>query len=471
MAIQLDDQSAEAHRSLGWVYFFKEQLPEALSELEKVAQLEPNLWLRHHELASMRRLSEAYVEAIIAYQRAIELRPHAWSYGGLARCYYELGQYEHALTNFQKAIELDPQLGGAYAGMGWVYVQLDQCDQAVPMFQQALALNPDLEEAQQGLSECQVAEATPTPVVIFVTATPLPVTPTPAAASTPTPTPTPTAALTGKLAFTLWNGTKYDVWVANVDGSGRTGIIWEMRQPAFSPDGSKIAVNGEAHFHMNLHVADANGSNLIEVTTNFEDSRPGWSPDGSRIVFDSTRHGDRRSRIYILDDVTKRTEGQILRNAGGDTFGQDPFWLADGRIVYKGCDYWARGANCGLYIVPSDGSAIPTRLTTDSSDMAPAAHGNKVAFMSLRDGNWEIYSINTDGSDLKRLTNNGVNDGLPTFSPDGQFIAFVSDEGGQWAIWAMNADGSGRRKLFDLNGGYGSSEEYDWTTERISWAP
>jgi len=90
--------------------------------------------------------------------------------------------------------------------------------------------------------------------------------------------------------------------------------------------------------------------------------------------------------------------------------------------------------------------------------------------MSIRDGNWEIYSINTDGSDLQRLTDNGVNDGLPAFSPNGQFIAFVSDEEGKWAIWAMNADGSGRRKLFDLNEGYGSGEEYDWTTERISWA-
>ena len=474
-AVQLDEQSAEAHRSLGWVYFFKEQLPEALSELEKAAQLRPNLWLRQHELASIRRRSEAYMEAIIAYQRAIELRPNAWSYAGLGTCYYELGQYEYALTNLQKAIELNPELGDAYAMMGWVYVRLNQCDQAVPMFQQALSLNPNLEEAQEGLSECQVAMATstpgpsPTPVVIFVTATPLPVTPTPAA--TPTPAPTPTAALTGKIAFTLWNGARYDVWVANVDGSGRTVIIGNMRQPAFSPDGSKIAVNGEAHYHMNLHVANANGSNLTEVTPNLEDSRPSWSPDGSHIVFDSTRHGDRRSRIYILDDVTKRTEGDVLRSAGGDTFGRDPCWLPDGRIVYRGCDYWAASANCGLYIVPSDGSAIPTQLTTDSSDMAPTAHGNKVAFMSLRDGNWEIYSINTDGSDLKRLTNNGVNDGLPTFSPNGQFIAFVSDEGGKWAIWAMNADGSGRRKLFDLNGGYGSGEEYDWTTERISWAP
>jgi tetratricopeptide (TPR) repeat protein len=483
LAVQLDEESAEAHRSLGWVYFFREQFPEALSELDKAAQLEPKLWVRQHDLASMRRRSEAYVEAIIAYQRAIELRPHAQSYGGLGICYYELGQYEYALTNLQKAIELNPKLDGAYATMGWVYVRLDQCDRAVPIFQQALGLDPDLEEAQEGISECQVAMATsmpgpsPTPVVIFVTATPPPGTPTSAAtpsptpAATPIPTPMPTAALTGKIAFTLWNGAKYDVWVAHMDGSGRARIIGEMRQPAFSPDGSKIAVNGEAHFHMHLHVANADGSNLIEVSEHLEDSRPSWAPDGSHIVFDSNAHGDRRARIYILDDVSKRTEGDILRSAGGDTFGRDPYWLPDGRIVYRGCDYWAVGANCGLYIVPSDGSAIPTRLTTDSSDMAPAAHGNKVALMSIRDGNWEVYSINTDGSNLKRLTNNGVNDGLPTFSPNGQFIAFVSDEGGKWAIWAMNADGSGRHKLLDLNGGYGSGEEYDWTTERISWAP
>lgn len=274
----------------------------------------------------------------------------------------------------------------------------------------------------------------------------------------------------GKIAFTLWNGARYDVWVANVDGSGRAGIIGAMRQPAFSPDGSRIAVNGERSDRMNLHVADANGSNLMEVSAHLEDSRPSWSPDGNRIVFDSTAYGDEKSRLYILDDVTKRTEGRILRSAGGDILGRDPFWLPDGRIVYKGCDYWVGGANCGLYIVSPDGNATPTQLITDSNALAPTAYGNKVAFMSIRDGNEEIYSINTDGSDLKRLTDNGVNDGLPTFSPDGQFIASVSDEGGKWALWVMNADGSGRHKLFDLNGGYGSGK-YDWTTERISWAP
>jgi TolB protein len=90
--------------------------------------------------------------------------------------------------------------------------------------------------------------------------------------------------------------------------------------------------------------------------------------------------------------------------------------------------------------------------------------------MSARDGNWEVYAVNLDGSGLKRLTNNSANDGLPTWSPDGQSIAFVSDRSGEWAIWVMDRDGDNARKLFDLGGGYGIGA-HDWVTERISWSP
>jgi Tol biopolymer transport system component len=112
------------------------------------------------------------------------------------------------------------------------------------------------------------------------------------------------------------------------------------------------------------------------------------------------------------------------------------------------------------------------RITDHESDRAPAGAGQRVAFMSSRDGNWEVYVVSTDGSGLKRLTNNDAADGLPTWSPDGKSIAFVSNRSGAWAIWVMDANGASQRKLFDLpeGGGYGSGE-YGWTTERISWAP
>lgn len=80
-----------------------------------------------------------------------------------------------------------------------------------------------------------------------------------------------------------------------------------------------------------------------------------------------------------------------------------------------------------------------------------------IAFQSDRDGNWEIYSMAPDGSELVNLTNNEADDTEPAFSPDGSQIAFVSnraegDEGGQF-IYVMDADGGNVRKLETGDGG------------------
>jgi Tol biopolymer transport system component len=85
--------------------------------------------------------------------------------------------------------------------------------------------------------------------------------------------------------------------------------------------------------------------------------------------------------------------------------------------------------------------------------------------------------MDTNGSNPRRLTDNGNNDGLPTWSPDGKSIAYVSDAGGVWSIWVMNADGSNQRKLFAMKGtpdGYvlhDKDNSRGWLEERISWAP
>jgi len=52
--------------------------------------------------------------------------------------------------------------------------------------------------------------------------------------------------------------------------------------------------------------------------------------------------------------------------------------------------------------------------------------------------------------DVRRLTINGANDGLPAWSPDGQHIAFLSDRDGVWALYLMRPDGSEQTKVFDL---------------------
>ncbi len=64
-----------------------------------------------------------------------------------------------------------------------------------------------------------------------------------------------------------------------------------------------------------------------------------------------------------------------------------------------------------------------------------------------------------------RLTNSPSSDGLPVWSPDGQWIAFRSDRGGGWAIYAMRADGSDLRKIVD------APVLPVWFFEKMGWRP
>ena len=103
-----------------------------------------------------------------------------------------------------------------------------------------------------------------------------------------------------------------------------------------------------------------------------------------------------------------------------------------------------RDDNFEIYIMNVDGSGV-TRLTNSPAyEMSPcfSPDGSKVAFFSERDGNREIYIMNVDGSGVTRLTNNPGDDFFPTFSPDGSKIIFVYDYEGFCEIYIMDVDGS-----------------------------
>ncbi len=325
----------------------------------------------------------------------------------------------------------------------------------------------------------ETAPAPPTVALPTVAAIPTTVPPTlpPTISPTARPTIPPTLpALTGKIAFPVRNPgdpEKYDIWVVNADGSNARLVAQKMRQPCFRSDGTLLAVNGEARYQEHLIVMNADGSNPREVSRHVEDSHPSWSPTGSQLVYDTTAAPGGGWQICIVDNIETRS-WRALPDPGGGPFGlrgQYPTWMPDGRIVFKTMDYWASNLQGGLYIT-TGGMGLPTRVTSSPQDTSPAVNSSGVlAFMSIRQGDdYEIFTAGTGGgldANLKQLTNNDAQDGLPAWSPDGKRIAFVSDEGGVWGLWVMNADGSGRRKLLNLPGTLGG----DWHNERVSWAP
>ena len=108
-----------------------------------------------------------------------------------------------------------------------------------------------------------------------------------------------------------------------------------------------------------------------------------------------------------------------------------------------------RDGNYEIYAMNPDGSG-QTRLTNNSAnDSQPSfsLDGSKIAFASDREGNFKIFVMNANGSNLTRLTNNPQDDFSPSFSPDGTKITFVSKRDGNQEIYVMNADGTGQTRL------------------------
>jgi Tol biopolymer transport system component len=124
----------------------------------------------------------------------------------------------------------------------------------------------------------------------------------------------------------------------------------------------------------------------------------------------------------------------------------------NGKIAFAG----GPGSGWGeIFTMNADGTGL-VNLTRSGSvnELAPdwSPDGSRIAFVSNRDGNNEIYVMDADGSDARRLTTNAAWDNHPSWSPDGTQIAFASERTGNREIFVMSAAGSSVRQLtFDPN--------------------
>ena len=143
-----------------------------------------------------------------------------------------------------------------------------------------------------------------------------------------------------------------------------------------------------------------------------------------------------------------------------------PTWSTDGtKIAF----YSDRDGNPEIYVMNSDGSE-QTRLTyNDSADRYPAwsPDGQTIAFESSRDGGAEIYLMNADGSMQRRLPNPSSG-GEPTWSPDGTQIAFTSTRDSYQEVYVMNIDGSDQIRLTNETG---SGYDYSFRSSLADWSP
>ena len=232
-----------------------------------------------------------------------------------------------------------------------------------------------------------------------------------------------------KLAFSHGG----DLWTAGADGSRVTRLTNTLASednPAWSPDGTRIVF--EIASRADIYVMNANGSGMPQrLTTNPEsDFAPAWSPEGKRIAFSSDRDAPAGSSpyentdVYVMDAAREGDANQPKRLTDSPGRDEDPNWAPRGnRIVFtseREGDTSAIGGNLNIYSIRSDGSDEIPLTRTAATDRQPAYSptGRKIAFVSDRSGNDEIYVMDFDGTDPVRLTFSNRYD----YAPDWQSL-------------------------------------------------
>jgi Tol biopolymer transport system component len=162
------------------------------------------------------------------------------------------------------------------------------------------------------------------------------------------------------------------------------------------------------------------------------------------------REGDSADDTDIYLQSTDGTETILADSSALDDY---PVWSSTGdRLAFDSF----RTGNWEVFSVDADGSHL-TQLTDSPGedgfvDWAP--DGNRIAFDSDRDGDFEIYVMDLDSGEVTQITNNDANDGRPDFSPDGTRLVFESDRDGDGIFdsFVVGVDGQGLARLVDGGG-------------------
>jgi dipeptidyl aminopeptidase/acylaminoacyl peptidase len=242
--------------------------------------------------------------------------------------------------------------------------------------------------------------------------------------------------LNGKIAFESSADGDFDIYVMNADGTDVQNLTtandgdgpWNEYDPAWSPDGSKIAFTSDRGgiITNQIWAINADGSNLVHLTAGQESSSnwgAAWSPDGSKIAFTSTRDGD-------WEVFTMNADGSEQTNITGPN------------------------------------------QTLAYDDMNPdwSPDGTRIVFQGVREGAWEILTMAPDGTGEVNLTWEDDPPWLninwsPTYRPDGSKILYMSqpnDGSNDWDIWVMNPDGTQKQNVLP---------DDEWQDVGPAWSP
>jgi hypothetical protein len=168
------------------------------------------------------------------------------------------------------------------------------------------------------------------------------------------------------------------------------------------------------------------------------------SPDRTRVAFSSSRGGS--YDLYLMD-ADGRNARRLTVDAGAES---EPVWTPDGsRIIYSGT---ATGGVAQIMSVRPDGTDARPLTASTGGNRSPdvSADGRRVVFVSTRDGNPEIYEMQTEGGEARRITKTSEREGSPRWLPNGDLI-YVVEKGGGARIMRLAAGATTAAPLLQVD--------------------
>lgn len=265
-----------------------------------------------------------------------------------------------------------------------------------------------------------------------------------------------TVILKDHIVFSSNRSGANQIYVMNADGSEQVQVTTNSSSdisPIISPDGSKIVFLSVSGENTDMYIINADGNELhllAECLGRY--NKPTFSPDGNTIVFKGfTPSGE--CKIFSIN--INGSELAPLTDGICPFGGVNPVFSPDGsKIAFAAHD----GNSIDIYTMNSDGSEL-IKLTDDSDDNSHPTYspdGSKIAYLVLPENfrfePQQIYVMNSDGSEQTNLTDNSIfKEGAPFFSPDGSKIVYVRNDN----IIVMNADGSEQTTLTEEGTNFG----------------
>jgi TolB protein len=324
---------------------------------------------------------------------------------------------------------------------------------------------------------------------LWPTITPSP-TSTPLPTNTPIPTPTPTLAPTpigrssGKILHVTYNSSitneeVSDIFITLLDDFSITQISPDSNEktsyssPSASNDGEKVAYTkwvdtgatyyGYPFWLGEIYIMDIDGKNKEKISSIpiyvgqeridlfLREDFPVWSPDDTKIAFSSNRNALVENftldeeEIYTIDLLTYEVK-QLTKAKG---YSSHPTWSPDGEFIAFMSD---RDGDWDIYYMKSDGTGDDIKLTNNTaSDRFPswANLSNKLIYHSDRDGNLNLYIYDFELEEEIQLTNHPAEEFTARWSPDDKWIVFASGRDGDYEIFLMNIETKEEIKITD----------------------